>query len=178
MKASSGHNTTFISRLAIAPIAGALTLTVLGFAAAPGLRAETPPDQIKDAGAIPLTLELLDRMDNAIKNLSTNDAAKAELTVVGKDPTTTPETWANLISTKCPKAVEAFKGANVTPEDFVKGQFAIMALAMSEDLTKSPDKAVAANAAFFAANKDRANATFAGFMMLAEPAPSSPAPTP
>ena len=175
--ASSGNDSiTFLSRLAIA---AASTLTLFAFAAAPELRAETPPDQINTAGAIPLTLELLDKMDNAIKNLTTNDAAKAELTVIGKDPTTTPENWASLISAKCPKAVEAFKAANVTPEDFVKGEFAIMALAMSEDMAKSEDKTVKANAEFVAANKDRANATFAGFMMLAEPAPSSsPAPTP
>jgi hypothetical protein len=173
--ASSGNNTiNFISRRAIASMAGALTITVLGFAAAPDLRAETPPDQIKAAGAIPLTTELLDKMDKFVKSVSADDAAKAELAAVGKDPSITPETWGSLITAKCPKAVAIFKASGLTPDEFSKGIFAIMAVAMSEDLAKSEDKTVAANAAFVAANKDRANAVFAGFMMLAEPGPSSP----
>jgi len=176
-EASSGNNTiTFLSRLAIA---GAFTVAVLGFAAVPGLRAETPPDQIKAAGAIPLTTDLLDKMDKAVKALSTSDAAKAELGAIGKDPNMTPETWAAAISSKCPKSADIFKSAGITPDEFSKGIFAIMAVAMSEDLAKSEDKTVKANADFVAANKDRANAVFAGFMMLGEPGPgSSPAATP
>jgi hypothetical protein len=176
-EASSGKNTiSFLSRLAIA---STFTVAVLGFAAASDLRAETPPDQIKAAGAIPLTTELLDKMDKFIKSVSSNDAAKAELAAIGKDPSITPETWGGIITAKCPKAVEIFKSAGITPDEFSKGIFAIMAVAMSEDLAKSTDKAVAANAAFVAANKDRADAVFAGFMMLGEPGPgSSPASTP
>src|SRR6266404_3718794 len=177
--ASSGNNNTFISRLAIASIAGALIITGLGFAAAPDLRAETPPDQIKAAGAIPLTTELLDKMDKFIKSVSTDDAAKAELAAVGKDPSITPENWGSMISAKCPKAVAIFKASGLTPDEFGKGIFTLMAVGMGEDLAKSEDKTVQANAAFVAANKDRANATFAGFMMLGEPGPSSaPASTP
>src|SRR3977135_1882667 len=86
----------FISRRAIAAITGALTITVLGFAAAPDLRAEAPPDQIKAAGAIPLTTELLDKMDKFIKSVNTDDAAKAELAAAGKDPSITPETWGSV----------------------------------------------------------------------------------
>jgi hypothetical protein len=175
--ASSGNNSIkFLSRLAIA---SAFTVAVLGFAAAPGLRAEIPPDQIKAAGAIPLTTELLDKMDKFIKSVSTNEAAKAELAAIGKDPSITPETWGGIITAKCPKAVEIFKSSGITPDDFSKGIFAIMAVAMSDELAKSDNKAVAANAAFVAANKDRTDAVFAGFMMLGEPGPgSSPASTP
>jgi hypothetical protein len=171
--ASSGKQAIpFISRLAIA---GAVTVTLLGFAAAPQLRAETPPDQIKAAGAIPLTTELLDKMDKVIKAVSADAAAKAEMAVIGKDPSLTPETWGTAISTKCPKAVELFKAASLTPEDFAKGIFAIMAVAMSEDLGKSEDKTVKANADFVAANKDRASAVFGSFMSLGEPSsPSTP----
>ena len=167
--ASSGKNLiNFLSRLAIV---GAFTVAVLGFA--PNLRAETPADQIKAAGAIPLTTDLLDKMDKFIKDVTADEAAKAELAAIGKDPSITPETWGTLISSKCPKAVEIFKTAGLTPDEFSKGIFAIMAVAMSEDLAKSEDKAVKANADFVAANKDRANATFSGFMMLGEPGPSS-----
>jgi hypothetical protein len=174
--ASSGNNSIrFLSRLAIA---SAFTVAVLGFAAAPDLRAETPPDQIKAAGAIPLTTDLLDKMDKFIKNVSSNEAAKAELAAIGKDPSITPETWGGIITAKCPKAVEIFKSSGITPDEFSKGIFAIMAVSMSDELAKSEDKAVAANAAFVAANKDRANAVFSGFMMLGEPGPGSSPSTP
>jgi hypothetical protein len=181
MKAASSSNTTttFISRLSIASIAGALILIGLGFAAAPGLRAETPPDQIKTAAAIPLTTELLDKMDKFIKSVSADNAAKAELAAVNKDPSITPETWGGIISAKCPKTVEIFKANSLTPDDFSKGIFAIMAVAMSEDMAKSDNATAKANAAFVAANKDRADAVFGGFMMLQEPGPSTaPAATP
>jgi hypothetical protein len=178
--ASSGNNTSpFISRLAIASIAGALIMIGLGFAAAPDLRAETPPDQIKAAGAIPLTTGLLDKMDKFIKSVSTDDAAKTELAAAGKDPSITPETWGSVISAKCPKAVGIFKASGLTPDEFAKAIFVIMAVGMSEDLAKSEDKTVQANAAFVAANKDRADAIFGAFMTLGEPGPSSsPASTP
>ena len=174
--ASSRKNTiNFLSRLAIA---SAFTLTLLSFAAAPDLRGETPPDQIKAAGAIPLTTELLDKMDKFIKNVSTDDAAKTELAAAGKDPSITPETWGSVISAKCPKAVEIFKASGLTPDEFSKGIFAIMAVGMSDDLAKSEDKAVKANADFVAANKSRADAIFGGFMALGEPGPSSSPATP
>jgi hypothetical protein len=175
--ASSGNNTiTFLSRLAIA---GVFTVALLGFGAVADLRAETPPDQIKAAGAIPLTTELLDKMDKFIKSVSADDAAKAELAAIGKDPSITPETWGSVISAKCPKAVAIFKTSGLTPDEFSKGIFAIMAVGMSEDLAKSQDKTVKANADFVAANKNRTEATFGAFMTLGEPGPSSsPASTP
>jgi hypothetical protein len=174
--ASSGKNTiTFLSRLAIA---GAFTVAVLGFAAAPDLRAETPPDQIKAAGAIPLTTELLDKMDKFIKAVSADETAKAELAAIGKDPSITPETWGSVISAKCPKAVEILKTSGLTPDEFSKAIFAIMAVGMSDDLAKSDDKAVKANADFVAANKSRADAIFGSFMTLGEPGPASSPATP
>ena len=166
--ASSGNNTiTFTS------IAGALAITLLGFAAAPDLGAETPPDQIKAAGAIPLTTALLDKMDTFIKSVNSDDAAKAELAAASKDPSITPENWGSVISAKCPKTVELFEEAELKPDEFGKAIFAIMAVSMSEDLAKSEDKTVKANAAFFEANKERAGAIFGAFMMMGEPGPSS-----
>jgi hypothetical protein len=173
--ASSGNNTfPFISRRAIASLAGALALTALCFAAAPDLRAETPPDQIKAAGGIALTTELLDKMDKFIKGMTSNDAAKAELAAVSKDPSITPENWGSVVSAKCPKTVEVFEEADMTPDEFGKAIFAIMAVSMSEDLAKSEDKTVKANATFVEANKERAGAIFGAFMMLGEPGPASP----
>jgi hypothetical protein len=176
--ASSGKNiTTFISRLWIASIAGALTITLLGFAA-PALRAETPLDQIKAAGAIPLAAGLLDKVERFIKNVRADVAAKAELVAADKDPSMTAETWGSVVSSKCPKAVEIFKASGVTPDEFAKAMFAIMAVGMSEDLTLSYDKTVRANAAFVAANKDRCQAVFAAFLTLGEALPSAPASNP
>ena len=170
---SGNHIIPFISRRSIAGIAGALALTALSFAAAPDLRAETPPDQIKAAGAIALTTDLLDKMDEFITAVNSDDAAKKELAAVGKDPSITPENWGIVISAKCPKTVEIFEEADLTPDDFGKAIFAIMAVAMSEDLAKSEDKTVKANAAFVTANKDLVDKVFGGFMMLGESGPSS-----
>jgi hypothetical protein len=174
IKASSGNNTIpFISRSAIVAIAAALAITLLGFGAAPDLRAETPPDQIKAAGAIPLTTALLDKMDEFIKSVTTDKAAKAELAAVSKDPSITPENWGSVISAKCPKTVELFEEAELSPDDFGKAIFAIMAVSMGEELAKSEDKAVKANAEFVEANKERAGAIFGAFMMMGEPEPAS-----
>ena len=153
------------------------------FTVVPAGHAEIPADQIKAAGAIPLTTDLLDKMDKFIKSVSADDAAKAELAAVNKDPSITPETWGSIISAKCPKTVEIFKASGLTPDEFSKGIFAMMAVgmagAMGEDLAKSTDKTVAANAAFVAANKNRTDALFGAFMTLGETGPSSsPASTP
>jgi hypothetical protein len=166
----SGNRTiTSISRLGLASIAGALALTVLGFANAPDLRAETPPDQIKAAGAIALTTDLLDKMDEFVTAVKSDNAAIAELDAIGKDPSITPENWGSVVSAKCPKTVELLEEAELTPDDFAKAIFAIMAVSMSEDLAKSEDKTVKANAAFVATNKDKVDKVFGGFMMLGAP---------
>jgi len=178
MKAASpAKNTiTFLSRRAMASIAGALTVTVLGLAVAPDLRAETPPDQIKAAGAISLTTELVNKMDRFMKSVSTDAAAKAELAAVDKEPSNTPEAWGSVISAKCPKVVVLFKASGLTPDEFARGIFALMAVALNEGLTTSENKTIQANVAFVAGNKDRADAILSAFLMFGEP--SSPVSAP
>ena len=173
--ASSVPNTTpLTSRRRIAALLGVLALSVSSFITEPALGAEPPPDQIKAAGAITLTTDLLDKMDEFIKSVSSNKEAKAELAAVSKDPSITPENWGTVIKAKCPKTVELFEEAEITPDDCGKAIFSIMAVSMAEDLAKSTDKAVAANAAFVEANKERAGAIFGAFMMMGEPeTPSS-----
>lgn len=162
--------TRSLNRFLVLPLFCALG----AFALLPTAHAETPADQVKAAGAIPLTTDLLDKMDAVIKKLGDDSAAKAELAEIGKDANMTPEAWAAAITAKCPKATADFKAAGVTPDDFSKGIFAIMACAFSEELTKSEDKAVKANAEFVKANP-RCEKTFGGFMQLSMPAePSSP----
>jgi hypothetical protein len=153
-------------RLSIA----SLLIGSIAFAAAPALRAETPPDQVKAAGAIPLTTELLDKMDAFIKALVADEAAKKELATASADPSINPDNWGSGVSAKCPKVVALFKTAGISADDFGKAIFAIMAVAMSDDLAKSDDPKVKANADFVAANKDRTNATFGSFMQASMPA--------
>jgi hypothetical protein len=141
---------------------------VLGFAA-PNLRAETPPDQIKMAGAILLTTELLEKMDKFIKSVSADEAAAAELAAIGKDPEIKPENWGSVVTAKCPKTVKIFKASGLTPDECGKAIFALMAIGMIDDMAKSKNKTVQANAEFVEANKDRANAIYASFMMVADP---------
>jgi hypothetical protein len=148
----------------------AAIVLLLALAAAPVLRAEIPPDQIKSAGAIPLTTDLLDKMDGFIKALGADEAAKKELSAASADPSINPDNWGSSITAKCPKVAEVFKTAGITADDFGKALFAIMACAMGEELAKSEDKAVKANYDFVAANKERAEKTFGTFMQMSMPA--------
>jgi len=165
---------------ALSSAVAALALILVGFAA-PALRADIPPDQLKAAGAIPLSADLLDKMDKFVKAMTADAAAKAELNEIGKDPSINPDNWASVITSKCPKTVAVFKANNLTADDFSKAIFAIMAIAfMPDEFAKSEDKTVKANADFVAANKDRADTIFGGFLALSVPAEpsSSPATTP
>jgi hypothetical protein len=160
----------------------AIALALLAFTPAPAISADIPPDQVKAAGAIPLTTELLDKMDKFIKGMTSDNAAKAELTAIGNDPSVNPDTWASVVTAKCPKTVDVFKANGVTADEFSKAIFAIMAVSFSDDFLKSEDKAAKANAEFVAANKDRASTIFGGFLALSMPpepsSSSSPASTP
>jgi len=147
-------------------------LAAIAIAAAPTLRAETPAEQVKDAGAIKLTTDLLNKMDAFIQALGADAAAKAELTEIGKDPNVSQnqDAWAAAITSKCPKTSEHLKTAGITAPDFTKGISAIMACAMSDDMAKSDNETAKANAEFVTANKDRAEKTFGSFMQLSMPA--------
>jgi hypothetical protein len=181
--ASSPKQTTrFISRLATASMGPTLgVIALLGFAGASAARAEAPESELKKAGAIPLTTELFDKMEKGLANAKSDAAAKAEVVAVineNKDtnPPTTGEAWGTLISAKCPKTVEIFKAAGLTPEEVGKAGFAIETIIFADamappgdkdNMAKSANKVVAANAAFFAANRARAEAVYGSFGTLA-----------
>ena len=179
--ASSPEQTAeFISRLATATMAATLAVIALfGFGAAPTTRAEAPASELKLAGAIPLTTELLDKMEKFFTSAKSDAAAKAELVAVIKEnkdnPPMTGEAWGSLISAKCPKTMEIFQASGLTPEEFGKAALAIQAIIFGDamappgdkdNMAKSEDKAVAANAAFVAANRARAEAVYGGFVTL------------
>ena len=189
--ASSRKQTTdFISRLvrqgtdwpwrATASMATTLAVIVLlGFAVAPMARAEAPESQLKLAGAIPLTTELLDKMEKFFTSAKSDAAAKAEFVAATNekkdDPPMTGEAWGSLISAKCPKAAEIFKASGITPDELGKAGFAIQTIILGDamappgdkdNMAKSEDKIVAANAAFVAANRARAEAVYGSFITL------------
>ena len=177
---SQKQTTNFISRFATASMAATLAVIALfGFGAAPTTRAEAPESQLKLAGAIPLTTELLDKMEKFLTSAKSDAAAKAELVAVTKEnkdnPPMTGEAWGSLISAKCPKAVEIFQASGLTPDEFGKAALAIQAIIFADamappgdkdNMAKSEDKAVAANAAFVAANRARAEVVYGGFGTL------------
>ena len=182
MKPTSSRKQTrdCVSRLATASLAATLALIALfGFAAAPTSCAGIPESELKIAGAIPLSTELLDKMENFLTSLKSDAAAKAELAAVTKEnkdnPPTTGEAWGRLISAKCPKAVELFEASDLTPEELAKACFAIQTIIFGDamappgdkdNLAKSEDKTVAANAAFVAANRGRAETVYGRFITL------------
>ena len=153
-------------------LSSALAAIVLcALAAAPALRAETPPDQVKDAAGIKLTTELLDKMEAFISAVNADSAAKAELDEIGKDPAVSKDqdAWAAAITAKCPKTSAHLKTAGITAPDFTKGISAIMACAMSEDMVKSENATAKANAEFVKANNARAEKIFGSFMEMSMP---------
>jgi hypothetical protein len=138
--------------------------------------AAIPENELKRARAIPLTTELLEKMEKFLTNLKSDAAAKAELAAVTKEnkdnPPDTGEAWGSLITAKCPKTVAVFETAGVTPEEFGKAAKAIESIIMGEamappgnpdNMAKSDDKTVASNAGFVAANRARAEAVYGSF---------------
>ena len=124
------------------------------FTIAPAVRAKTSDDQIKSAGAVELTTELLDKMDAAAKAVSADEAARAEMAAI--KPDTDPDFGA-AVKAKCPKTEEHLKSAGITADELMKATLAIMACFMDEsgDLAKSDNETAKANAEFVKANKDR-----------------------
>lgn len=144
----------------------------------PAGRAAIPEDELKRAGAIVLTTELLEKMEKFTASLRSDAAAKGELAAVlkeEKDGIPRGEAFGKLIRAKCPKTLALFEAAGVTPEDFGKAADAIESIIFAEgmappgdsdNMAKSTDKTVAANAAFVAANKARAEAVYGTYMVL------------
>jgi len=156
-----------------------LLCAIAAFAPALPTRAAIPESELKLAGAIPLTTELLDKMEKFLTSAKSDSAAKAELVAVTKEnkdnPPMTGEAWGSLITAKCPKTVAVFEANGLTADEFGKAALAIQSIIMGEamappgdpdNMAKSEDKTVAANAAFVAANKARAEAVYGSFATL------------
>ena len=145
----------------------------------PAMPAQTPSDQAKMAGAIPLTIELLDKIDKFTKAVSTDAATTAEWNTSSKDSAISSDSPATVINSKYPKLAAAFKAAGLAPEDFVKAYGAILVTGVIAELpTPVEDKSAAANIAFYKANKDRVTATMNSLEALDKGADSSSSPAP
>jgi hypothetical protein len=149
----------------------------------PAMPAQTPSDQAKAAGAIPLTLELLDKIDKLTKAVSSDAATNAEWNSSSKDWAISSGAPSALIISKYPKLAAAFKAAGLAPEDFGRAFGAIMAAGMIAELgIPMEEKNAAANVAFCKANKDRVLATMNSLESLDTDAdtssPSAPSTSP
>ena len=152
--------------------------TFVGLTIVPAARARISDDQIKTAGGIKLTTELLDKMEKVAKAVTADEAARTELAAV---KATEHEATDAAIYSKCPKAVAHFKEAGITVDEFMKAMGAMVACLLDEssDLAKSDNETAKANAAFFQANKERCNAVGdAAIAMNVDPNASDPAKKP
>ena len=124
------------------------------FATVPAARAKLPEDQIKSAGAIELTTDLVDKMDTVAKAVRADDAARTEFAGVKE---TDMDASVAAIKSKCPKTMEHFKAAEITPDELMKGVGAMLACFMDEkgELASSDNETAKANAEFVKENKDR-----------------------
>jgi len=143
-----------------------IALLVVLFALAPPkeLQAQLPDQVEKMAAGITLTTPLLDSLDAFVKAIGSDPAVRAEMDASGKDPAMTPDKFGEVINSKYPKLAAAFKSAALTPDDFLKGNGALVGTAGAVELSNAgmstgTDKTVQSNITFFKANKDRCTAT-------------------
>ena len=137
-----------------------LCICVATVLAVPAVTAQVPPDQAKMAGAVPLSTVLLDKIDNLLKKVEADPAAKAEYVAAGKDAGARPDNMTQLVETKYPKLAAVFKTSDLTPFEFMNASGAVfMTSALAESDTAPDDERAAANVKFYKANKDRVTAT-------------------
>ena len=122
--------------------------------------AQVPDDQAKMAGAVPLSAGLLDKIDNLVKKVEADPAAKAEYIAAGKDAGARPDNMTELVNTKYPKLAAVFKTSDITPFEFMNATGSVfMTIALAEMDTPTEDQRAAANIKFYKENKDRVTAT-------------------
>ena len=144
-------------------------LLIIGVLAAftivPAVNAKISDDQIKSAGAIELTTELVDKMEAAAKAVREDEAARSEVAAVKE---TDADAWAAAVNSKCPKAAAHLKEAGITAEELMKGASAILACMMDEsgDLAKSDNETAKANAEFVNEHKDHCNTAGGAVMVM------------
>ena len=145
------------------------------FTIIPTASAKISDDQIKSAGAIELTTDLVDKMETAAKAVREDEAARNEVAAVKE---TDADAWAAAVNSKCPKAAAHLQEAGITAEDLMKGASAILACMMDEsgELAKSDNETAKANAEFVNEHKEHCNTAGGAVMVMgmgAEPSDSA-----
>lgn len=124
------------------------------------LSAQGTAEQAKTAGAVPLSTVLLDKIDNLLKKVESDPAAKAEYIAAGKDAGARPENMTELVETKYPKLAAVFKTSDLTPFEFMTATGSVfMTIALGEMDKPVEDPRAAANVKFYKENKERVTAT-------------------
>ena len=131
----------------------------------PAASAKIPDDQVKSAGAIKLTTELLDKMDKAAKAVRADEAARTEMAGVKE---TERDAVIAALNSKCPKTAAYLKEAGITADQLMDGMSAILACVMDEsgELAKSDNETAKANAEFVKQNKERCDAVGGAVMAM------------
>jgi hypothetical protein len=138
----------------------AFICAIFVFAINSQIRAQIPPEQAKMAAAIPLTTQLLDKLDKLATTIGADAEAKTQYAAVGKDSTMTPDNAQSVIDSKYPKLAAAFKTAGMTIDEFMKVMTALPITVALAEMADTPEEGTAAaNVAFYKANKDRIAAT-------------------
>jgi hypothetical protein len=157
----------------------ALVLTALvTLPIVPAASAKIPDDQIKSAGAIKLSTELLDKMDKVAKAVTADEAARTEMAGVKE---TERDAVIAAMNSKCPKTAAYLKEAGITAEQLMDAMSAILACVMDEagELAKSDNETAKANAGFVKQNQERCNAVGGAVMAMSmAPDASDPAKKP
>lgn len=123
------------------------------------VNAQITPEQARMAGAIPLTTQLLDKLDKLSQAIAADAETKMQYVTSGKDSSIAPETAESAIAAKYPKLAAAFKSAGMTVDEFIKTMSTLPMTAALAEMGGTPEEGTAAaNIAFYKANKDRVRA--------------------
>ena len=156
---------SFLASSAVAATLAAFTTVV------PAVSAKIPDDQIKSAGAIELTTELVDKMEKAATAIHADEAARTELAAIKE---TEIDPLAAAMESKCPKTAAHLKEAEITAAELMKGASAMLACFMDEqgELANSDNETAKANAEFVKENKQRCDKV-GGEVMAMQMAPDA-----
>ena len=137
----------------------------------PAATAKISEDQIKSAGAIQLSPELLDKMGKAAKAVRADEAARTEMAGVKE---TERDAVVAAMNSKCPKTAAHLSAAGITADELMDAMSAILACIMDEsgDLAKSDNETAKANAEFVKQNKERCD-TVGGEVLAMSAAPDA-----
>ncbi|MFL6514189.1 MAG: hypothetical protein ACJ8M1_04125, partial [Chthoniobacterales bacterium] len=133
------HHNRYQTLVNLTPLLlSSLLCAICAVALEPSIGAAVPENELKLAGAIPLTTELFDKIEKFYAGAKSDAAVKAELVGVTKEnkdnPPMTGEAWGSLITAKCPKTLEIFRATGLTPEELGKAAHAIESIIIGEEM--------------------------------------------